>query len=97
MDVSGRVLIGRLLALVAGNWKADKALKLETTQETYPVWEVTALVYTGFALEYKYVIARGGGELQWENGPVNRRLGPIFPCAQHATEGTSRCSTELKI
>mmetsp|Transcript_9960 Transcript_9960/g.23354 ORF Transcript_9960/g.23354 Transcript_9960/m.23354 type:complete len:1012 (+) Transcript_9960:123-3158(+) len=60
-------------APILGNWKADKALTLATSPATYPVWEGTALVYTGFSLEYKYIVTKGGAT-QWENGPVNRSL-----------------------
>ena len=61
-----------VFAWSAGNWKADKALTLATSPATYPVWEGTALVYTGFALEYKYIVTKKE-DVQWENGPVNRR------------------------
>jgi len=66
------VLMPWVFAWSAGNWKADKALTLATSPATYPVWEGTALVYTGFALEYKYIVTKKE-DVQWENGPVNRR------------------------
>ena len=75
---SCEVLIQWVFAWSAGNWKADKALTLATSPATYPVWEGTALVYTGFALEYKYIVTKKA-EVQWENGAVNRRCDAVAP------------------
>ena len=60
-------------APILGYWKTDKGFKLETGDGQYPVWTGQALIHSGFSLEYKYIILRGG-EVIWETGPVNRCL-----------------------
>uniref|UniRef100_A0A7S0HVN1 CBM20 domain-containing protein n=1 Tax=Hanusia phi TaxID=3032 RepID=A0A7S0HVN1_9CRYP len=60
-------------APILGYWKTDKGFKLETSADKFPAWEGTALIHSGFSLEYKYIIFRNG-EVLWETGPVNRSL-----------------------
>ena len=60
-------------SVLAGYWKTDKGFKLETSADKFPAWEGTALIHSGFSLEYKYIIFRNG-EVLWETGPVNRSL-----------------------
>ncbi|CAK9014291.1 unnamed protein product [Durusdinium trenchii] len=62
-----------------GTWKPQEGVLLRTHIECYPVWFTTIQMPLDVTksrdinTEYKFVIKRAGGQIQWEDGP-NRLL-----------------------
>lgn len=63
-----------------GAWQPERGLLLATTPTSFPCWSGRAELPLGASAEWKLVIARAGGGVEWETGP-NRRTRP--------SEGTS--------
>ena len=71
-------IIGNLPLL--GHWDTQKAVFLNTTKDTYPVWSIKIDLPRDKIVEYKYVIVKDGGQagrrpakltVIWENLPQN--------------------------
>ena len=60
-----------------GNWDPKKGLKLTTCKKSYPNWRSDVIETNEqndiLALEYKYVLITGNGDIYWEEGS-NRTL-----------------------
>jgi hypothetical protein len=56
-----------------GNWDPDCGLRLQTTEETFPMWFSAEPVPVSTETQYKYVMMCGGGLNIWEEVP-NRRV-----------------------
>lgn len=59
-----------------GHWDTNKAVILNTTNETYPVWSIKIDLPRDKVIEYKYLIlkdyeknAKGRKQVVWENLP----------------------------
>eukprot|EP00960_Hanusia_phi_P051959 761142-Hanusia_phi.AAC.2 len=65
-----------------GDWKPQRGAKLSTNAGSFPYWSATVTARPGFALEYKFVIQKGGGDLVWEKGE-NRKI--KIPVSSKAT------------
>lgn len=65
-------LVGDLSQL--GTWNPNAAVKLSTSESTYPVWSVTVDLPTQTSIQYKYLTLRGEGDVLWEAIPQNRTL-----------------------
>mmetsp|Transcript_48245 Transcript_48245/g.96582 ORF Transcript_48245/g.96582 Transcript_48245/m.96582 type:complete len:527 (+) Transcript_48245:161-1741(+) len=63
--------IGSVGAL--GLWKPDGALKFKTDAKSFPIWTAEVSLPLGTDLDFKFVMQRSSGDLQWENGD-NRKL-----------------------
>lgn len=55
-------------SLEFGNWDTSQAIRLQTSEETFPVWEapVSAAI---LSCEFKCIILRSSGEITWEAIP----------------------------
>mmetsp|Transcript_63953 Transcript_63953/g.150461 ORF Transcript_63953/g.150461 Transcript_63953/m.150461 type:complete len:519 (+) Transcript_63953:264-1820(+) len=51
-----------------GGWKPDGALKFKTDAKSFPIWTAEAALDLGKEVEFKFVMQRASGNLQWENG-----------------------------
>ncbi|CDJ39708.1 hypothetical protein ETH_00038830, partial [Eimeria tenella] len=73
---------GDLLALVGsherlGHWSPHKAVVLTTDAASFPTWRTGPLAFAGpprgpLSLEYKFLILRAGGGVEWEALSSNR-------------------------
>jgi alpha-amylase len=57
-------VVGNIPAL--GNWNTSSGIHL--SGNTFPVWTVTASLPANTAVQYKYIIKDGAGNVTWENG-----------------------------
>jgi len=60
-----------------GGWDAHRALVLTTDAASFPSWSTEVSLPSqkvGMQVEYKYVIRRGGGLVQWESFVHNRYM-----------------------
>jgi hypothetical protein len=64
-----------------GFWDPHFAVPLYTNEAIFPLWSANHEITTGQTVEYKYVIKKANGTLQWETSIENRR------CAQLQTLG----------
>lgn len=65
------VVVGSDAAL--GNWNPLAALGATTDKDLFPSWAAPARLPAGARVEYKYVIVRANGDIEWEPG-ANRVL-----------------------
>jgi len=70
------VILGSVPEL--GSWNFEKALKLQTNGERYPLWwtEQVDMGPLGADVEYKYIMVRSDGGVEWEasHSQVNRSV-----------------------
>lgn len=67
------VLVGSVPAL--GEWQPDRGVRLSTDKDCYPTWKAQLLVPGGVeSVEYKIVILRADGQVDWEPLTRNREL-----------------------
>ena len=58
-----------------GCWQVERGLKLTTDESIYPVWRAEPLLHgVDDALEFKFVLVRQDGSVEWEPLVNNRRL-----------------------
>jgi phosphatidylserine/phosphatidylglycerophosphate/cardiolipin synthase-like enzyme len=56
-----------------GSWDPWRGAELETSDTLFPSWTANAKLPAGERVEYKFVVIRGDGRVEWEPGP-NRVL-----------------------
>ena len=68
------VVVGSVPEL--GNWKPEAGLRMSTDEKTYPAWHVTVASASArqHDIEFKVVILRADGAVEWEPRNDNRRL-----------------------
>lgn len=69
------VLVGSTPQL--GAWQPERGVRMSTDENTYPMWHVLLLLDCEddpTSLEYKVVILRARGQVDWEELPNNRHL-----------------------
>lgn len=82
------VLVGSTDAL--GNWNPHKGVQMETSEAAYPIWHTWIRGCLPMC-EFKFVICRGSGEVEWEQNdnrklkPLTNRVGAIFGDAREIT------------
>ena len=58
-----------------GCWQVERGLRLRTDESIYPVWRAEPLLHcVEEALEFKFVLLRADGSIEWEPLLNNRRL-----------------------
>ncbi len=79
LQVCAHTQVGDRLALIGstpelGEWNLAKSIALYTDSRRYPLWwtEINLHQPGDSKIEYKYVIWKGDGSIQWESGETNR-------------------------
>jgi alpha-amylase len=70
-----------------GDWDTNKSAMLHTSDGVFPRWNGSASVPTSAKFEFKFLIRRADGSVQFERFASNRTA-----CA-HGTEATLNCGT----
>ena len=81
-EVSATTHFGDTVAVVGsipqfGEWSTERACKLETDETSYPVWRLAQPIQVPTdkeVVEYKLIILRGDGSVDWEPLDRNRTL-----------------------
>ena len=55
-----------------GFWEPRNGIELSTSPDKYPTWSCNAQLASGHSVEYKYVVIRADGAVQWEANIDNR-------------------------
>lgn len=55
-----------------GFWEPRNGIELCTSPDKYPTWSCNAQLASGHSVEYKYVVIRADGAVQWEANIDNR-------------------------
>lgn len=58
---------------VLGAWNPAKAVKLTTTEASFPMWSCELPQPPAMSSEFKFVISHGCGGFIWEPGSANRK------------------------
>eukprot|EP00928_Gymnodinium_smaydae_P100120 TRINITY_DN974_c0_g1_i1.p2 TRINITY_DN974_c0_g1~~TRINITY_DN974_c0_g1_i1.p2 ORF type:complete len:381 (-),score=70.37 TRINITY_DN974_c0_g1_i1:715-1857(-) len=61
-----------------GDWDPKQGLKMRTDDASFPEWHLdnVQLMFEGDFVEYKYVVRRKDGEIEWEPFLINRKVYP---------------------
>jgi hypothetical protein len=57
-----------------GAWNVCHGVRMHTTETDFPKWTLNILLPIGSEFEYKYVIMRGDGNVEWESCEQNRKI-----------------------
>ena len=57
-----------------GSWRPERALRMATDEVIYPIWRCEPLLLCSDDVEFKFIILRGDGSIEWEPLVHNRRL-----------------------
>ncbi|KZW01365.1 glycoside hydrolase family 13 protein [Exidia glandulosa HHB12029] len=63
-------VVGSIPAL--GTWDPSKSVALSSA--TYPIWATSVNIADGTDFEYKYIVKKGNGEVEWEADPNREGL-----------------------
>jgi hypothetical protein len=57
-----------------GEWDVYQGIRMRTTETDFPKWTLNILLPVGSEFEYKYVIMRANGSVEWEQCEHNRKI-----------------------
>ena len=57
-----------------GMWQPERAIRLATDESIFPIWRCEPLLLCADEIEFKFVVIRKGGAIEWEPLPNNRRV-----------------------